>query len=202
MGILNKKMMHKLAGLALLSVIAVVSAENSPTCMYCKKQDSDSSFLYSYSYCKDTNECLADEWNYMNKWCKTKWISGWMLDIDVDCEAKEAIGQCVNFVPTPGFEKKEMAVSTLQAGQKCTVSVDANQALGRVIFTSAVNLGFLWNGYVPTDPITIPMGNVQEITVYNGNKSGNIAFTQVFTGAKTLSLAASTLALGSIMALY
>ena len=79
---------------ALLSVIALVNAENSPNCMYCKKLDSDNSFMYSYSYCKDTDECLADSWNYMNKWCKSKWISGWMLDIDKDCEAKEAVGQC------------------------------------------------------------------------------------------------------------
>ena len=84
----------KFAGLALISVIAFTNAMNSPNCMYCKKKDSDSSFLYSYSYCKDTDECLADEWNYMNKWCKSKWISGWMLDIDKDCEAKEAVGQC------------------------------------------------------------------------------------------------------------
>lgn len=93
-----------------------------------------------------------------------------------------------------------MPVSTLQAGQKCTVSIDAKAALGRVIFTSAVNLGVLWNGYVPTDPITIPMGEVQDITVYNGNKIGNIAFTQVFTGGKTL--VASTLAVGTILSLY
>ena len=43
---------------ALLSVIAFANAANSPNCMYCKKLDSDNSFLYSYSYCKDTDECL------------------------------------------------------------------------------------------------------------------------------------------------
>ena len=50
----------------------------------------------------------------------------------------------------------EKPVSTLQAGQKCTVPVDASAGLGRVKFTSAVDLGVLWNGYVPTDPINIP----------------------------------------------
>ena len=83
---------------ALISVIAVANAANSPTCLYCKKKDSDSSFLYSYSYCKDTDECLKDEWNYMNKWCSSIWIPGWMLDIDKDCEATTAISQCVDFI--------------------------------------------------------------------------------------------------------
>ena len=69
-----------------------------------------------------------------------------------------------------------MPVSTLQAGQKCTVQVDATAALGRVRFDNALNLGVLWNGYNSEDPITVPEGK-QDITVYNGNKAGNIQFT-------------------------
>ncbi len=61
-----------------------------------------------------------------------------MLNIDTDCEAKTASNQCMNFVSKEGAKRKEYPVSTLQSGQKCTVSVDATAALGRVLFTSAV----------------------------------------------------------------
>ena len=47
--------------------------EPSQTCLECKRKDSMSSFLYPFSYCEDTNECLADEWNFFNKWCTTGW---------------------------------------------------------------------------------------------------------------------------------
>ena len=73
----------KLIALATLTVMSVQA--QSTACMSCKLKDSASSFLYSYSYCKDTNECLQDQWNYINKWCPSKWIPGWMLDIDKDC---------------------------------------------------------------------------------------------------------------------
>ena len=66
----------KFAALAALTVMGTQAAP-STKCMSCKLKDSASSFLYSYSYCKDTNECLQDEWNYINQWCKTKWIPGW-----------------------------------------------------------------------------------------------------------------------------
>ena len=49
-----------------LTVIGYVSAAPSTKCLSCKLQDSESSFLYSYSYCKDTDQCLQDEWNYIN----------------------------------------------------------------------------------------------------------------------------------------
>ena len=51
--------------------------EPSTICMNCKLRDGKSSFLYSYSYCADTDSCLADEWNYINAWCESKWVPGW-----------------------------------------------------------------------------------------------------------------------------
>ena len=62
--------------------------------------------------------------------------------------------------------------------------------LGRVQLTQADNLGVLWNNYVMTDPITIPKGNIQDITIYNGNPVGNLAFSVVFSNAQYLQSAA------------
>ena len=67
----------KSAALVTLAVIGTVSAVPSTKCLSCKLKDSESSFLYSYSYCKATDQCLKDEWNYINQWCTTKWIPGW-----------------------------------------------------------------------------------------------------------------------------
>ena len=56
---------------------SVVSAQTKqtglPNCMYCKRMDETSSFMYSYSYCADLDECLADAWNYYNKACPSGW---------------------------------------------------------------------------------------------------------------------------------
>jgi hypothetical protein len=62
---------------ALMALIPGSSAEPSPTCLNCKLKDGKSSFMYSFSYCKDTDACLADEWNYINAWCKSIWVPGW-----------------------------------------------------------------------------------------------------------------------------
>ena len=50
------------------------------------------SFLYSYSYCPGTETCLADEWNYLGKYCRGGWKQGYSLDIETDCFAEEVIG--------------------------------------------------------------------------------------------------------------
>ena len=70
----------------------------STTCLNCKLLDSRASFLYTYSYCAATDKCLADEWNYINAWCTSKWIPGWQLDIDGDCASKEEVGKCLPVV--------------------------------------------------------------------------------------------------------
>ena len=40
--------------------------------------------------------------------------------------------------------------------------------MGRVTLGQSENLGVLWNDYTLGDPITIPVGIVQELTIYNG----------------------------------
>ncbi|MFN9900793.1 MAG: hypothetical protein ACK55Z_18830, partial [bacterium] len=55
----------------------------------------------SYTYCYSTNKCVADVWNYINQWCPSIYIPGWMLDVNTDCEAPIMTGACPNFVSDP-----------------------------------------------------------------------------------------------------
>ena len=100
-----------------------------------------------------------------------------MIDIDADCGATEDTGVCKSFVSSKDkFGKYENSTDTLMAGSKCTVSIDATAALARVIFDDTQDLGVLFNGYNIGEPITIPEGEIQEITVYNGNIAQPVAF--------------------------
>ena len=58
--------------------------------MYCLDQDSNAGFMFSFSYCKKTQQCVADEWNKINAWCDEGWTSGYNLDITGDCNAYSA----------------------------------------------------------------------------------------------------------------
>ena len=52
--------------------------------------------------------------------------------------------------------------------EKCTITIDATAGVARVLFTDASDLGVLVNGYKIGDVFTVPEGEMQEITVYNG----------------------------------
>jgi len=60
--------------------------------------------------------------------------------------------------------------------ERCTISIDATQGVARVLFSDASELGVLFNEYQIGDVLTIPEGEIQEITVYNGKEVGTIAF--------------------------
>ena len=47
--------------------------EASSECMYCRRMDRNSGFLVSYSYCENSDECLMDAWNYINRDCASSW---------------------------------------------------------------------------------------------------------------------------------
>ena len=144
-----------------LSIVAALTTVEAslPKCMNCKLIDSSASFLYSFSYCPDTDECLKDEWDYINKWCPSKWIPGWMLDIEKDCKAEFNPKACFPYVTEEGVVgpyKKQTPTSTLRSGQYCSITVDTMAGMGRVKLTNTPNLGVLWNNYNRNDPITIP----------------------------------------------
>ena len=66
------------------------------------------------------------------------------------------------------------------------MTVDATQAMGRITFKKAVNLGVLYNAYLINEPITIPKGEIQSITIYNGKLNGPLSIDIVTSGAKAL----------------
>jgi len=39
----------------------------SPPCLYCRRMDNNAGFLVTYSYCNQTDDCLMDSWNYINR---------------------------------------------------------------------------------------------------------------------------------------
>ena len=59
--------------------------------------------MTSYSFCLDREECITDSWNYFNRYCKTPWQQGFMLDIVDDCEAESII--CPFFESAQSKEK-------------------------------------------------------------------------------------------------
>ena len=65
--------------------------------MYCKRIDAQSEWSFGYSYCKATDECLQGQINYINRWCPTQWVDGWMIDINKDCEATSSARPCNSF---------------------------------------------------------------------------------------------------------
>jgi len=61
-------------------LLAVAAA--SSACLYCRRMDSNAGFLVSYSYCNQTDECLMDAWNYINREC----VDGWSLGSSYELE--------------------------------------------------------------------------------------------------------------------
>ena len=45
------------------------SSEGHQQCLYCKAVDSNAGFMYTYSFCPDTEEpkCIPDFWNYIGR---------------------------------------------------------------------------------------------------------------------------------------
>lgn len=72
----------------------------------------------------------------------------------------------------------------MPAGSKCMVSVDASNAVARVIFSSSAYLGIEFNAKID-EVITIESGK-SEIWIYNAAESGPITFGISFSGASSM----------------
>ena len=77
----------------------------------------------------------------------------------------------------------------LYDGEYCNIDIDAQDAVARVSFQDTVELGVLFNRYSIGETITIPKGQKQTITVYNGKMKGPIAYTLTFSNADSLKVA-------------
>lgn len=78
------------------SAIVLATAEAaSSKCMYCRRMDRNAGFLVSYSYCNQTDTCLKDAWNYLNRECADGWKKGTSYELDF-CEPDDI--SCPEFV--------------------------------------------------------------------------------------------------------
>ena len=165
----------------------------SPTCLNCKLTDSTAPILYSYSYCKKTNECLADEWNYINAFCESGWVRGWMIDIDKDCNAMPIynLTKCPQIISENNASAPATWVSeySLPIGAQCDIYIDATFRTLRIRFEKTeAQLGVLFSMYeIGDNSIVIPKGNIQTITVYNGDPKIPLLFNVAVSGAAVLS---------------
>ena len=148
----------------------------TPNCLYCKRIDTFSSFLYSYSYCNATDECLADQWNYYNRYCTSGWLQGWQFNIDKICNATAV--RNTTCPPKIVVNSSHVGLNffnrtyQLPPNGKCVIQVDATRQPARIVFANASNLGVLYNGYrVGNDTININQGKVMNITIYNANNN-------------------------------
>jgi len=159
----------------------------SQPCLYCRRMDNNAGFLVSYSYCNQTDDCLMDAWNYINRPCKDEWKRGNTYELSA-CNAETIT--CPEFKSSPEkYGTYENVTWSLAAGGKCEVKVNANQGIARVIFAETSYLGI--------EPITADtkakIGDVitfesgeQKITIYNGAQSGPITILISFSGAAAL----------------
>ena len=177
------------------SVLAVIStAYPLRNCLYCKKADEDAHFLTSYSYCRQTEDCLANAWNYLDRPCQTGWKKGKFENIET-CEAELATRECPSFVST--IEKagtEQSRVWNLQSGTYCKISVDSADFVGRLKLDDVTDLGILDGKTKIGKVLSFDAGKSGDVTIYNAAKSGTVTFTITFSGASTLALSAIALA--------
>ena len=149
----------KLVGLASLVYVAD-AATDKQACMNCKRRDTNSGFLKSWTYCpdKENEQCIENFDRYINqgKKCLSETKEGWELDIDKDCNAEEiAPGACISSFTAPppnadGTKTDPVVVSskTLPENGKCTIKIDATAQVARVTITGSGMVGALFPGFV------------------------------------------------------
>ena len=171
------------AGLA----AAVAFAEALPKCMYCKRNDQNSGFLNSWSYCKKFDTCLHNQWNYIQRDCPDDgWQRGNSYDLNF-CEAEDIA--CPEFVSDPEkYQTYQNNTWSLAQGGKCTVKIDAQKGVARVVFDWGVTnsqVGLIFDGYKVGDVISFDSGE-NEIQIYNAAESGPLTFDISFSKAAHL----------------
>merc|ERR1712166_157389 len=184
---------YTLATAAVLVLIATFATASSSSCLYCRRMDTNSGFLVSYSYCTQLDECLKDAWNYINRPCLDKWKSGKSYELEA-CEVEN--NTCPGYVSDPEkFGTYENTTWSLAAGTSCKVHIDATKGVARVIFDETSFLG-VETDYRMADVMTFDSAE-HDITIYNGAETGPITFLISFSGASTLASAA--IALGMLL---
>ena len=174
---------------------AVAFAESLPKCLYCKRNDENSGFLNSWSYCKKYDTCLHNQWNYIQRDCPDDgWAKGSTYVLDF-CEPEDIA--CPEFVTDPEkYQTYSNNTWSLAQGGKCTVKINATNGVARVVFDYGVTnsqLGLAFPGYKTGDVISFDSGE-NEIVIYNAAESGPLTFDISFSGAASLLAGATAIA--------
>ena len=174
-------MFSNLRAQAIVAALMLANEVSSTqTCLSCRRQDVNAGFLVSYSYCKQTDECIQDVWNYINRNCESGWERGSDLTLEA-CEAKAVA--CIDFESSPELATQyQNRTWTLPAESYCVIKIDATEETARVIFDSTSFLGVEEPEYMIGDVITVDSGT-KEVTIYNGAESGQLTFLISFSGA-------------------
>ena len=116
---------------------AVALAQSWPKCMYCKRNDENSGFLNSWSYCETTDTCLHNQWNYIQRPCEDGWKQGTSYALDY-CHAEDIA--CPEYTSSPEkYQTHSNNTWSLAQGGKCLVKIDATEGIARVVFDYGVN---------------------------------------------------------------
>ena len=112
------------------AMVAIAAATKG--CLYCRKMDKNSGALVSYSFCNQTEECLSNVWNYVNRMCREGWQRGREYDFEY-CQAQSS--SCPNFTSSEDkFGVYDNRTWDLGENEMCTIKMDANNGVARVIF--------------------------------------------------------------------
>ena len=78
----------------MMGLVALAAADG---CLYCRRMDLNSGALVSWSYCKQTDQCVKNVWNYVTRTCQAGWVGGKDLDFE-QCETTPV--DCPSFTST------------------------------------------------------------------------------------------------------
>ena len=176
-------------------IFASVEAAASSRCMYCRRMDKNAGFIVSFSYCNQTDTCLEDEWNYINRQCADGWQKGTAYELDY-CEPDEIDCPGPFFSKPEVYQQYENSTWSLPSGAKCTVKLNAENGVARVIFDNTSFLG-IEADYGIGEVITVETG-VREIVIYNGAETGPLTFDISFSGASSFIAGVAALAAAAV----
>lgn len=189
-------MMKQFIGAA-AALAVLVAADPSAQCMYCRNEDRAAGFLTTFSFCAHQDLCLQDEWNYIKRECQDDWVRGATYGLE-KCEPETI--ECPGFKSTTEYyQRYKNQTWAMAEGSKCKITVDASEAIARVIFSSSSYLGINYNAQMD-EVITIASGKL-EIEIYNAAESGPITFGLSFSGAQAILTSALTATAAAITVL-
>ena len=139
-------------------------------CMYCLNSDSNAGFMFSYSFCKKTGTCVADEWNKINAWCDEGWIDGYKLDLVDDCNALAAdpiVYESFNIFD--GYQSSKTI--PLSPGFYQDIEINAKSYVARFLINSTSNIGVEYMGFKFDQWVQVDEGTSLKFRIYNAKAS-------------------------------